>query len=106
MAGCGGAARCAGVGAARTELHPQQALVPTSDHLPHARLVAERLLARVLGAPELLAGLRDDALGVHGGRAALGDRLAAAGGQGPVEGDCRRFGYLSTRDPIAHDGND
>ena len=41
-----------------------------------AGLVGERLLARVLGAPELLAGLLHDASSVDRGGVALGDRLA------------------------------
>ena len=62
----------------RTELHAEEALIPALNNLADASLVRERLLARVLGRPELLARLLDDASRVHGdGRARLhGSALA------------------------------
>ena len=39
------------------KLHPKAALVPPSDDTPCASRVREGLLALVLGAPELLAGV-------------------------------------------------
>ena len=49
----------------RTELHAEEALIPALNNLADASLVRERLLARVLGRPELLARLLDDASRVH-----------------------------------------
>eukprot|EP00966_Prymnesium_polylepis_P252508 5837686-Prymnesium_polylepis.1 len=60
-----------------TEQHAKQALVPTLDDLADARLVLERLLAGVLGRPELLARLLDHAGRVHSDSGALGDRCPA-----------------------------
>ena len=45
----------------RTELHAEEALIPALNNLADASLVRERLLARVLGRPELLARLLDHA---------------------------------------------
>ena len=60
------------------DFHAEAALVPASDDLANARLVAERLLASVLGGPELVAALLDDAGGVDGHLASFGNRTPSA----------------------------
>ena len=59
------------------DLHPEAALVPALDDAADARVVGERLLARVLGGPELLARLLDHARRVDRRVRPLGDRRRA-----------------------------
>merc|ERR1719277_2738830 len=53
-------------------LHPEAALVPVGDDLAYSGLVREGLLARILGAPELLSGFLYDTRGMDRGCAPFG----------------------------------